>query len=95
MALKLAGIQFRWIAKSELLKILLFGYCLHDARNIFIDRSNREQAIASIQTGMRRLPADVIVMCFAEGTCSPDGRIGRLKRVGFLPPCRSVCRYCR
>ncbi|MGD9098691.1 MAG: lysophospholipid acyltransferase family protein [Desulfobacterales bacterium] len=83
LALGLSGLQFRWIAKRELLKIPLFGHCLHSSRNIFIDRSNRERAVASIQEGMRRLPAGVSVMCFAEGTRSPNGRIGHFKKGGF------------
>ena len=83
LALGLAGMPFRWIAKRELLKIPLFGHCLKSSRNIFIDRSSRERAIASIQKGLRRLPAGVSVMCFAEGTRSPDGHIGRFKKGGF------------
>ena len=82
LALGLDGLQFRWIAKRELLKIPLFGHCLHSSGNIFIDRTNRERAIESIQGGMRRLPAGVSVMCFAEGTRSPDGRIGEFKKGG-------------
>lgn len=83
LALGLAGMQFRWIAKRELLNIPLFGYCLRSSRNIFIDRSNRERAMASIQKGVEQLPPGVSVMCFAEGTRSPNGRIGRFKRGGF------------
>ncbi len=83
LAIGLTGMQFRWIAKRELLKIPLFGHCLYASRNIFIDRSNRELAIASIRKGVERLPSGVSVMCFAEGTRSPDGRLGRFKKGGF------------
>lgn len=78
------GIQFRWIIKKELLKAPLFGYALYAARNIFIDRSNHEQAIRSIQKGLARLPQGVSVMFFAEGTRSPDGRIQPFKKGGFM-----------
>ena len=83
LAWGLGGLQFRWIAKKELLKIPLFGHCLNSSRNIFIDRSNRESAFASIQTGMAQLPRGTGVMCFAEGTRSADGRIGAFKKGGF------------
>ena len=83
LAWGLGGLQFRWIAKRELLKIPLFGHCLHSSRNIFIDRTNRETAIAGIQEGVRTLPSGTGVMCFAEGTRSTTGRIGQFKKGGF------------
>lgn len=83
LAWGLGGLQFRWIAKKELLKIPLFGHCLHSSRNIFIDRKNREAAMASIQEGIGRLPAGTGVMCFAEGTRSANGRLGTFKKGGF------------
>lgn len=83
LAWGLGGLQFRWIAKKELLSIPLFGHCLNSSRNIFIDRSNRETANASIQEGMKMLPAGAGVMCFAEGTRSDTGRVGPFKKGGF------------
>ena len=77
------GIQFRWIIKIELLKVPLFGYALYASRNIFIDRGDPERARASINRGLDRLPAGVSVMFFAEGTRSPDGRLGAFKKGGF------------
>jgi 1-acyl-sn-glycerol-3-phosphate acyltransferase len=72
-----------WIAKRELRQIPLFGHCLRVMHTIFIDRSDRETAIASIQQGLRRLPTGLSVICFAEGTRSADGRIGTFKKGGF------------
>lgn len=77
------GIQFRWIIKIELKKAPLFGYALYKSRNIFIDRSNRQMAIDSINKGMDRLPPGVSVMFFGEGTRSPDGEIKAFKKGGF------------
>ena len=78
------GIQFRWIAKKELLKIPLFGHALYMSRNIFVDRSNRDKAIKSIHDGVKRLPAGVSILFFAEGTRSPDGMIREFKKGGFI-----------
>ncbi|HOJ52255.1 MAG TPA: lysophospholipid acyltransferase family protein [Syntrophales bacterium] len=78
------GIQFRWIIKKEIRKVPLFGYALYLARNIFIDRGKREEAIRSMKEGLARLPAGVSVMCFAEGTRSPDGRLQPFKKGGFI-----------
>ncbi len=84
LALGLGGLQFRWIAKKELLRIPLFGHCLNSSRNIFIDRTNRDAAIASIRNGIGRLPEGAGVMCFAEGTRSDSGRIEAFKKGGFV-----------
>jgi len=78
------GIQFRWIIKKELLKIPLFGYALYASKNIFIDRSNRERTIQSIHNGLKRLPAGVGIMFFAEGTRSADGTLQTFKKGGFI-----------
>jgi len=84
LARGLGGLQFRWIAKKELLEIPIFGHCLNSSRNIFIDRTNRESAHASIQEGMSMLPAGVGVMCFAEGSRSDTGCVGPFKKGGFV-----------
>ena len=78
------GIQFRWIIKKELRKVPLFGYALYVSRNIFIDRSDRDQAVRSIHEGVDRLPQGVSVMFFAEGTRSVDGTIQPFKKGGFI-----------
>ena len=78
------GIQFRWFIKKEILKVPVFGYGLYAARNIYLDRSNTEKAIESINKGMARLPRGASVMVFAEGTRSEDGRIQEFKKGGFM-----------
>ena len=83
LAWGLGGLQFRWIAKKELLAIPIFGHCLNSSRNIFIDRTDRESSNASIQEGMRMLPDGAGVMCFAEGTRSDTGHVGPFKAGGF------------
>lgn len=83
------GIQLRWIAKKELLKIPIFGHCLHACGNIFIDRSDRAKAIESIEKGFRSLASGVSVMFFAEGTRSDGGRLNRFKKGGFMAAIQS------
>ena len=77
-------LRFRWIIKKELRKIPLFGLALDLSHNIFIDRSNLEAAIASIDRGMDRLPPGVGVLFFPEGSRSGDGRIQEFKKGGFV-----------
>jgi 1-acyl-sn-glycerol-3-phosphate acyltransferase len=83
LAVGLGKLSFRWIAKRELLRIPVFGRCLKASGNIFIDRRDRERAMASIRKGVAGLPPGVSVMCFAEGTRSADGRLGSFKKGGF------------
>jgi 1-acyl-sn-glycerol-3-phosphate acyltransferase len=78
------GIQIRWIAKVELLKIPLFGYALYASRHIFIDRSDRGKAIERIRDGVKRLPPGASILFFAEGTRSPNGAIHEFKKGGFI-----------
>lgn len=75
--------QFRWIIKKELRKVPLFGYALHASRNIFIDRSDHENAVRSIREGADRLPTGCSLIFFAEGTRSNDGSIREFKKGGF------------
>jgi 1-acyl-sn-glycerol-3-phosphate acyltransferase len=78
------GIQFRWVAKRELLKVPVFGQGLYLARAIFVDRTNKRRAIESIRDGINGLPKGVSVIFFAEGTRSPDGKIRPFKKGGFM-----------
>jgi 1-acyl-sn-glycerol-3-phosphate acyltransferase len=78
------GIQFRWVAKKELLRIPVFGHALYACRTIFVDRSNQRKAIRSLRKGLRRLTPGASVLFFAEGSRSPDGRIGPFKKGGFF-----------
>ncbi|MFH2131684.1 MAG: lysophospholipid acyltransferase family protein [bacterium] len=78
------GIQFRWIAKKELLRIPVFGHALKASGNIFIDRRDRESALKNIREGIRQLPQGVGVMVFAEGTRSENNMVGPFKKGGFL-----------
>jgi 1-acyl-sn-glycerol-3-phosphate acyltransferase len=78
------GIQFRWIAKKELLKVPLFGQALYASRNIFIDRSDQTRAIESLKKGLKRLPQGVSLFFFAEGSRSQNGTIQPFKKGGFI-----------
>lgn len=77
-------VPFRWVIKDEVRKAPLFGQALLASRNIFVDRSNREKAIASIDRGLHHLPSGVSLLFFAEGTRSMDGRLLPFKKGGFV-----------
>jgi len=73
----------RFVVKKELRKIPFFGYATVVLRCIYVDRSDPAQAVKSLQDGIRKLPPNISMLFFAEGTRSPDGRIGPFKKGGF------------
>lgn len=76
--------QFRWVIKQELRKIPFLGPACAMTGHIFIDRSNRERAIASLEAARPQLTNGVSVLFFPEGTRSRDGRLGEFKKGGFV-----------
>lgn len=78
------GGQFRWVIKQELRKVPGLGWGCDSMGHIFIDRSNRERAIASLEAARPILMGGVSVMFFPEGTRSRDGRLHAFKKGGFM-----------
>jgi len=76
--------QFRWVIKQELRKIPFLGPACAKMGHIFIDRSNRQRAIASLEAARPQLTGGVSVLFFPEGTRSPDGRLRDFKKGGFV-----------
>lgn len=78
------GRQFRWVMKEELRKVPGIGWYCSAGGHVFIDRSNRERAIASLNAARSLLDGGISVMFFPEGTRSNDGRMGSFKKGGFM-----------
>jgi 1-acyl-sn-glycerol-3-phosphate acyltransferase len=81
-----AGIpgQFRWLAKAELFRIPLFGLAMRRAGYIPVNRSDRREALLSMDRAARLIAGGRSVVVFPEGTRSPDGRLLPLKKGGFM-----------
>jgi len=78
------GRQFRWVIKQELRHAPGLGWGCAAVGHIFIDRSNRERAIASLSAARPVLTNGVSVMFFPEGSRSRDGRMRPFKKGGFM-----------
>lgn len=76
--------QFRWVIKKELRKVPGLGAGCESVGHIFIDRSSREKAIASLNASRHLLDGGVSIMFFPEGTRSTDGRMKEFKKGGFM-----------
>jgi 1-acyl-sn-glycerol-3-phosphate acyltransferase len=77
-------VQFRWLAKSELFRIPLFGFAMKRAGYISIDRSNRRSAFESLAEAAQIIRNGRSVLIFPEGTRSRDQSIKAFKKGGFV-----------
>jgi len=77
-------VDFRFVAKRELLIIPVFGWALWLAGFVLIDRRDRERAIQSLQRAARQVRRGTSFVVFAEGTRSPDGQLLPFKKGGFV-----------
>ena len=77
--------QLRWVAKKELTRIPVFGWALKHSGHIIIDRSNHEQAIASLRAARTQMEDGISVMIFPEGTRGAAGQpLLPFKKGGFM-----------
>jgi len=76
-------IDIVWVMKQELRKVPLFGMVCAGTEQIFIDRSNHEAAMRSLENARKRLTDGTSVIFFAEGTRSTTGEMGEFKKGAF------------
>jgi 1-acyl-sn-glycerol-3-phosphate acyltransferase len=84
-------VQFRFVVKKELFEIPLFGFALHHAGYIPIDRSGGKAALHSVQEAAERVKKGTSVVIFPEGTRSPYGRLMPFKMGGILIAIKAGC----
>jgi 1-acyl-sn-glycerol-3-phosphate acyltransferase len=75
--------SWRFVAKRELLRVPFFGWALALANQIVIDRSNRTEAVKSLQRAAQRIRGGESVIVFPEGTRSSDAILHEFKSGGF------------
>lgn len=73
----------RIVYKKELEKIPIFGWCLKWGAYIAIDRSNRTDAMRSVEDAAQKIRDGDSVLLFAEGTRTADGNLQPFKRGAF------------
>lgn len=81
----LSEFQLRWVAKKELTRVPFFGWALKHAGHVIVDRSDHEQAVASLRAVREKMGRGISVMIFPEGTrARPDQELLPLKKGGFM-----------
>lgn len=76
-------LEWKFVAKKELLWIPFFGWGLACADQVIIDRSNRERSVTSLRRAAERVRGGANVIVFPEGTRSQDVGLGEFKSGGF------------
>lgn len=77
------GIDFKWVMKIELRRVPALGIACEKIGHIFIDRSNTEAALRSLDDAKSKIVNGTSVIFFPEGTRSKDGNLGRFKKGAF------------
>jgi 1-acyl-sn-glycerol-3-phosphate acyltransferase len=77
------GANLRMLGKVELFKIPIFGEAAHQAGFIAVDRSNRQQALKSLEVAKETIASGVHVWIAPEGTRSRTGELLPFKKGGF------------
>ena len=77
------GIDFKWVMKQELRTVPGIGMACDRLGHIFIDRSNHEAAMATLEAAKKKIVNGTSVMFFPEGTRSRDDKLMRFKKGAF------------
>lgn len=78
------GVDFKWVMKKELRKVPFLGVACEKLDHIYIDRSNRAAALASLKNAKKTIVNGTSVIFFPEGTRSDNGRLGEFKKGAFI-----------
>jgi len=76
-------IDFKWVMKKELRKVPGIGVSCEKIGHVFIDRFNRQAAMASLEEAKGRIVHGTSIVFFPEGTRTKDGSLGRFKKGAF------------
>jgi len=74
----------RFVAKKILQYVPVLGWYMMATGMIFVDRSNRAQAVASLRAAASKIRNGKSIIAYPEGTRSRDGRILPFKKGVFV-----------
>ena len=77
-------LQLRWVIKSEIRKVPIFGYALERMGHIYIDRGQRKETVRKLEEALYKIRERASVVIFPEGTRSKDGHLQRFHTGGAV-----------
>jgi 1-acyl-sn-glycerol-3-phosphate acyltransferase len=75
--------RVRFVTKTELFRVPLWGRAMRVAGMVEVDRHNRQSAIESLKSAKAALASGTNIWIAPEGTRSDSGRLGSFKKGGF------------
>jgi len=82
-------LQIRWVVKSEIRRIPVFGYALERMGHIYIDRKKHKDAAKDLAVAFEKIKEGISVVIFPEGTRSRHGQLQKFHKGGALIAIRS------
>jgi 1-acyl-sn-glycerol-3-phosphate acyltransferase len=82
-------LQLRWIIKSEIRKMPIFGYALDRMGHIYVDRRRRKDTGRGVEEALLKIGQRASVVVFPEGTRSKDGHLQEFRTGGSVMAIRS------
>ena len=76
-------IDFKWVMKIQIKEIPFLGYACDKMGHIYIDRSNSQAALESINSAKQRIKNGTSVFFFPEGKRSDNGQMLPFKKGAF------------
>ncbi len=87
-------VPFRYVSKHTLKYVPVTGWYLMVAGYIFINRSNRRKAVATLDAAAQRIRAGTSIVVFPEGTRSETGEILPFKKGPFALATKAKVAIC-
>jgi 1-acyl-sn-glycerol-3-phosphate acyltransferase len=78
-----SGLDLKFVMKKELKRIPLFGQACAAKGHVFVDRSDRQRAIDSLNSSVNDLHKGESVIIYPEGTRSRNGRVQKFRKGAF------------
>jgi 1-acyl-sn-glycerol-3-phosphate acyltransferase len=82
-------LQLRWVIKSEIRKVPIFGYALGRMGHIYVDRGRRKEMVRNLDEALHKIREKASVVIFPEGTRSKDGHLQRFHTGGSVMAIKS------
>ena len=77
------GLDLKWVMKNELRKVPVLGLACELMGHIYVDRSDTESALASIENAREKIKNGMCVVFFPEGTRSRTSELRSFKKGAF------------
>ncbi len=75
----LLNMNFKWVSKDSVFKVPILGWGMRMAKYIPLKRGDKKSILKCLELSKMWLTKNWSVFFFAEGTRSPDGKIGEFK----------------